>query len=303
MGEFRTTANIAIMKHLIDPAKQKFVVILVAALVSFFGFQAAALAAAYYQIPLLLRISLYVYLFLVFWQTFIFDLHLKKVSMWQVALRERFEYLKDRQHWLHFQNYLILPGIIYWTTVALLYLNPFDELRKQVWIFLSTIALAIAFWYLKTVFYAHREASHISRQMIFVAKLYASFVSFAAALGIAKYHGYGGAWFGLLVALLTFLLMYQALFQHRYTGFDSLKFLLSSSLVFGVAGYAIYFFWNVNFYSGALVLTALYNTAWGIIHHKYIDNNLTREIAYEYLAVLFVILVIVFGTTNFAQRI
>lgn len=298
------------MRQLVNPAKQKFIVVLVAVLVSFLGLQAAGQAIGEYQIAYFFKISFYVYFFLIFWQTFIFDLELKRAGSWQAlehsvvkGFQERFAYLKERHHWLNFQNYLILPGIIYWTTVALLYLNPFDVLRQQIWIVLSTFALGMAYWYLKTIFYAHRDASRLAREMIFVVKLYGSYLAFAASLGIARYFGYGGAWFWLAVFLMSFLLMYQALFQHHFAGFRMLKFLFATGILLGAAGYAIYFLWNVNYYSGALVLAALYNTVWGIVHHKYIDENLTAEIVYEYLAVLFLILVIIFGGTNFAERI
>lgn len=298
------------MRAIINPQKQKFVIALVAALVSFLGFLASSQVIATYQIALFLKVSLYVYLFLVFWQTFIFDLHLRKPRTYADitrtvadSLRERFEYLKHGHHWPHFQNYLILPGIIYWTTIVLLFLNPFNELLKEVWIVLSTLALTTSFWYLKTVFYAHREAGRGARQMIFLTKLYASFLAFTAALGTTRYFGYGAEWFSILVFVLSFLLLYQALFQHHFVNFAMLKFMLATGILLAACGYVIYFLWNVNFWSGALVLSAIYNAIWGIVHHKYIDNNLTRKIVYEYLAVLFVILVIVFSTTNFAQRI
>lgn len=298
------------MRPLMSPQKQKFFIVLVAALASFFGFQAAGSAIGSFQVGSFVKISFYVYVFLIFWQTFIFDLHLKRTGTWQNlehsfmrALKERFAYLKEKNHWLNFQNYLILPGIVYWTTIVLLYLNPFDPLRKQVWIFLSSLALTMGFWYLKTVFYAHREASRLARELIFVVKLYASFLAFVAALGLSRYFGYGGARFALAVFLLSFLLMYQALFQHHYIGFKMLKFLFGAGILLGAVGYVIYFLWNVNFYTGALVLAAIYNTIWGLVHHRYLDQDLSREIVYEYLAVLALILVIVIGGTNFAQRI
>jgi hypothetical protein len=298
------------MRQLIQPKNQKFIIVLSAALVSFLGLEAAGMALGYNQVRPFLRISLYVYLFLVFLETFIFDLHLKRIGSWQTfehsfwkALKERFSYLSVKHHWLHFQNYLLLPGIIFWTTACLLFLNQFDELRKQTWIFLSTLALSLSFWYLKTVFYNHKNASRLAREFIFLAKLYASFLSFTVSLGIARYFGYGGIWAGLAVFLLTYLLLYQAFFQHHFVGFSTVKFLLGSAVFLGAGAFLIYSFWNVNFYSGALILTAFYNTIWGIVHHQFIDKNLTRTMVYEYLAVLFVILVIVLGTTNFAQKI
>ena len=298
------------MTNIINPEKQKIIVVAVAALVSFLGLEAASQALQIFQIATFLRIVFYVYIFLIFWQMLVFDLHLKKprattglTRTVAGALKERFEYLKYRHHWLHFQNYLILPGIIYWTTVVMLYLNPFGQTIKQVFITISTISLAVVFWYLKTVFLSHKDAKVHHRQLIFLAKLLASYLAFAGAFGVTRYFGYGASWFMVAVFALTFMLLYQALFQHHETGFETLKFLFATSLILGATAFFLYYFWNVNYFSGALVLTGIYNTIWGLIHHKWIDKNLSREMVYEYLAVLFVILVIVFSSTNFAQRI
>src|SRR5687768_9275464 len=113
------------MKHIIHPSKQKFVVTVVAGVVTLCGLLAASKALGIHEDAHFLKISLYVYLFLVFWQTFIFDLHLKKARTLRTfersffkMLGQRFSYLREGHHFLHFQNYLILPGIIYWTTVA-----------------------------------------------------------------------------------------------------------------------------------------------------------------------------------------
>lgn len=298
------------MRAIVAPEKQKFVVVGVGAAVIFFGLQAASRAIALFQISSFFSVSFYVYVFLIVWQTFVFDLHLKQARSWSGwensvwrAVKTRFAYLAERHHWLSFQNYLVLPGVIYWSTVILIFLNPFRAALDQVWIAMATIMLASAFWYLKTVFYAHHDAPKPVRQMIFLVKLYASFAAFTAAFGISRFFGYGGGFLWLIVALMTFLLMYQALFQHHYIGPHILKFLFGSGVLLGALGYGMYFFWPVNYYSGALVLAAIYNTTWAIVHHKYIDENLTKELVYEYLAVLFVLLVIVFSSTNFAQRI
>ena len=65
----------------------------------------------------------------------------------------------------------------------------------------------------------------------------------------------------------------------------------------------IFSIWNVNYFSGALAISAVYNAIWGLMQHKFIENNLRRELIYEYFAVLFLILVLVFSTTNFSERI
>ena len=296
--------------------------VFIASVCAFLGLQAASFVLGLNEVSTFLGVSFAVYLFLVIWQAFIFDLHLKTSSIRTIertllgGLKNRWAYLWNIHHFLHFQNYLILPGIIYWMTVILIYLNPFDELVKQVWIAASSIALAAAQWYLKTVFLAHKESGAPARQIIFTAKLYASYIAFAAAFGISRYFGplpadqkpddyftLGAPGFAVIAFCATVLLLYQALFQHHFVGFKILKYLFAAGTGLAVLGFALFYYWNVNYYSGALVMAGVYNTVWGIIHHKYIDKNLTRTIVYEYLAVLFVILVMVFSTTNFAERI
>ena len=298
------------MKHVIHPSKQKFVIVALAVGATALGLAAASRAIFAYQIGEFLKISLYVYIFLVVLENLVFDLHLRPVRTvgalersFFAAIRERFHYIGERRHFLHFQNYLVLPSIIYWATVALFFLSPFENTIKLILILTTTLALGISFWYLKTVFYAHHEASRGKRQLLFIAKLYATFLAMSASLGISRYFGHEVLWFALLVFSISFLLMYQALFQHNYSGFKAVKFLLVSSISLGTIGYFVYIYWSVNYFSGALLLTAVYNAFWGIIHHRYIDQNLTRELVYEYLAVLFVIVVILLGGTNFGERI
>jgi hypothetical protein len=287
------------MIQIVRPKKQKAIVVVIAGLIALLGLESMSLTLEIYQLESFFRLSLYVYLFLIFLQSFIFDLHLKDPSDWS----KRFAYMFQKQHLVHFLNYLVLPFVIYWSTVVLLYLNPFEQTVKQVLIFSSTIAIAAVFWYLKGVFYEHKQTGHYTRQPVFLAKLYASFVAFTAALGISRFHGQDEFFFAILVFGVTFFLLHQAIFQHHYVGHMTIKLLLSASTLLGVAAFFLYLYWGVNYFSGAVVLTSIYNTIWGLIHHKYLDRNLTREIAYEYLAVLFVILVIIFSTTNFAQRI
>ena len=298
------------MKHLIDISKHRLIIVAVATLVSFFGFRAGSAALDSYQLDKFWLISLYVYLFLVFWQSFVFDLHLKTTYTWSGweksffrALKQRFSYMFEKNHFGHYQNYLILPAIIYWSTVVMLFLNPFEDLLKSVFASAGAIALAISFWYLKTVFYSHVSAHRGTKQIIFITKLFASYASFTAAFGLASYFGLGGFVFGLIIFALTYLLIHQAFFQHHYLGHNEIGLILLSGLVTAEFGAIIYSIWNVNYYTGALAVAAVYNTTWGIMQHKFIDKNLNRQIVYEYLAVLFVVLVVVFSTTDFSEKL
>ena len=237
-----------------------------------------------------------------FLASFIFDLHLKKAGAWH-ALEERFGYMLDVNHWMNYQNYLILPGIIFWSAIALMFLNPFDLILGQGIILTATLGLTIAFWYLKTVFYAHKQARAGTLQVIFLVKLLATYLAYAAAFGLSRYFGYNALFFAILIFGVTFLLLYQAFFQHHYISLGTVGLILLSALAIALIGYYMFSIWNVNYFSGALAVAVFYNTIWGLMHHKLIEKNLSRDMVYEYLTVLFVVLVIIFSTTNFSERV
>lgn len=298
------------MRHIIDETKEKTLIVGLTTIMTFIGLEAQSFIIGIYQKKYFIILAFALYAFLVLVQSFIFDLHIKRTTSLAVAkqslgqaARRRFRYLLDPVHFWNYQSYVILPSVIYLSTIGLLGINPFDLAIKQAWIILSTAALGVSYWYLKTVFYAHREAGAGKKQLIFLVKLYASYLAYAAALGLLRFQGEAAAVFAVLVFCATFLLVYQAMFQHHEVSFATLKFILLMSAGMGALGYFVYLYWPVNYFSGALTLTAVYNTVWGLVHHHYLEKNLRRLLVYEYLAVLFVVLVIIFSMTNFAERI
>jgi len=297
-------------EEVLTDQQQKFIVVFIASLASFLGFQAVSEAIRVYQIDYFLSVSFYVYLFLVFWQSFVFDLELRATYQWSrldnsfwEAFKKRFHYLLEFRHFLNYQNYLILPGIIYWCTIILLYLNPFEILLKQAFIVGSTLALTVVFWYSRTIFYRHIEHKRNARQFLFRAKILGSYIAFAATIGISHYFGFDVMSAAIAVFALSYLLFHQAFFQHNALGFTSTVAMVVGAFIVAVTAAIVYLVWNANYFSAALAVTAVYNTVWGYIQHKHIDRDITRELVYEYLAALFVILVILVNTTNFSQRI
>ena len=278
------------MKHIIHPKKHRSISVILLAAVVFLGLQAAAAALQKNQVGDFAQIAAYVYAFVIFWIIFSYDTYRRHIAAVPIL-------------WHELANYLILPSVIYFSTVALLFLAPFNRSLQELWIVLATLGLSIGLWYLQTVFHSHREGSRHLRQLLFATKLFASFLGFAAALGIGRHEGFGDIWTGLLVMLASHLLMRQAIFQHHDMHGHMLRFVLIVGLTLGLVGAFLYSFWNVNFYSAALLLSALYSTIWGYVHHKYIDRDLTAQIIYEYLSVLFVVLVILFATTDFSERL
>jgi len=298
------------VKHVVHPKNHKLIIVAVATLASFFGLQAISKSLESYQLGHFLWISLVGYAFLVFWQSVVFDLHLrptKTLRAWKKTvihgIRSRFAYLSADNHGVHYYNFLVLPGIIYWSAVVLLFLNPFETGIKQVVILASSAALTIAYWYMKTVFYEHKNTHRNVRQIIFLTKLFASYASFTAVFGLVRYFGAGAISFAMAVFALTYVLIHQAFYQHHYIRHNTVKLILIGGLVTAEFAAMIFSIWNVNYFSGALAISAVYNAIWGLMQHKFIENNLRRELIYEYFAVLFLILVLVFSTTNFSERI
>ena len=64
----------------------------------------------------------------------------------------------------------------------------------------------------------------------------------------------------------------------------------------------VYSNWNSEYLTAGLVMLAVYNAAWGILHHR-LDNTLTKKVAFEYLAMMVFIVTLVFAGHNFNQRI
>ncbi len=303
------------MRKLISDRKQKFLSTLIVSIGAFLGFEALAITVGLYQIKTYASLSVYIYLFHFIWLTFIFDLHLKKRSVigaylsgelagnliWQ-ALKERVGHMTDWQYFRHYQNFLVLPAIIYWTSVCLIFLNPFRQDVKQLIVVSSSIAMAVVYWYFKDFFSKRLEAHELGLRILGLAKLFAAFFAFAAALGMTWYFGLGSEFLILAVFSLTFFLLYQALFQHKLLNFDVYIWLVVIASGVSAAAYLVYIYWGASYLTGALVVLAVYNLAWGVLHH-YLDKNLTKKIAIEYVLMTMVVLSLLLGSHNFTSRI
>src|SRR6185436_1965153 len=138
--------------------KQKFFSTLIVTLGAFLGFEALSYIIGIYQLRGSLYVAFYVYAFHIFWLTFLFDLHLKKrgvlanaklnhkgLKMLWEAFKDRCGHMRQWEYLRHYQNYLVMPGIIYWSTVVLLFLNPFKWQLKTLIVVSSTIALNVTY--------------------------------------------------------------------------------------------------------------------------------------------------------------
>lgn len=303
------------MNPIMSEQKHKFLSNLIVTIGAFLGFEAISYAIGIYQLKSSLYLSFYIYAFHIFWLTFLFDLHLKKRGVlgiarlnhrgakmvWE-AFKQRIEHLGKWEYLRHYQNYLVLPGILYWSTVVLLFLNPFRGELKQLIIFSATLAMSVAYWFMKE--HVTRQLEHLDEwiKVLSVVKLFAGFLVYSATLAVTFSYGFGPIFLLSAIITLTFLLLYQALFQHRLLNFSIFLSIVIIALAMGVVSMWVYSNWSSEYFTGGLVMLAVYNMLWGILHH-HLDQTLTRRVVFEYLVMLVFVISFLFASHNFNQRV
>lgn len=303
------------MKKLFSEHKNKIFSTAIVTMGAFLGFEAVSYSIRIYQLSTALQLSIYIYFFHIFWLTFIFDLHLKKISIigaylsgklnfqiFKGALKERFAHVMNWQYFRHYQNYLVLPGIIYWTVVVLLFSNPFNHVLKQSLILLTTFAMGVAYWYMKEHVSRKLEHDHEWIKILAIVKLFAAFTSYSALLAVSLRYGYGPMFLFAATLALTFFLIYQALFQHKLLNFDTFMWVIIISFFMGIVALWVYDNWNTQYFTGGLVMLSVYNSLWGILHN-YLDKTLNRRVVFDYLVMTIFIISVLFASHNFNQRI
>ena len=198
---------------------------------------------------------------------------------------------------------MILPTMLYWGAVIIIGIN-FGHTKLQHFIAVaSTIALIIAYTLFKEIF--RKRVARVSDAhfiLLSYIKLYASWLMYAATLGIIWYYCFPPILFYTLSFLVTFMLLYQALFQFCGIKREYITKILGISLVIAVMSYFVYDYWNVNYFSAGLFLTAVYNFLWSLLYYS-IKKTLTLNTLFEVVAIFILILIMVFGVTNFKAKI
>jgi hypothetical protein len=304
---------------------QKVVTTLSVSWVVLGGFEALIYLLGINQEFFFLRVSLYIYLYLALKMAVLYDLHFKNpgalhrakarhesVSHWLVrsmrtwasAIHDRFHHLFHWKEFRHFQNYLLLPALIYWATVGLLYINFGKMPLQQTFALLSSAALIVCYWYLKEIFYRKQEKvdADIIR-ILTVIKLYAAFLLYAATIGLTRYFCLDPQYAVLGVLLLTFWLMYQAIFQYNFVTAASLYLALAVSVLLAGMSYFVYLYWGLNYFTAGVFLMAWYNFFWGIVHHFLHRDHFDGKVFLELLLMTLLISVMMLGVTNFRARL
>jgi len=295
--------------------KNKILSTLIVTVGAFLGFEAVSYAIGIYQLKSSLYLSFYIYAFHIFWLTFLFDLHLKKrgvlanarlnhkgVKMFWEAFKGRIEHIRKWEYLRHYQNYLVLPGILYWSTVTLLFLNPFKTELKQLIALSATLAMSVAYWFMKEHVSRRLESLETWIKVLSLVKLFAAFLVYSALVGVTFRYGFDASFLMTATLTVTFLLIYQALFQHRLLNFQIFIWIVIIAMAMGITAIWVYGNWNTEYFTAGLVMLATYNTLWGLLHH-HLDKTLTRKVAFEYIAMMVLIVSFLFASHNFNQRV
>jgi hypothetical protein len=303
------------MRALMNETKNKILSNIIVTTGAFLGFEALSFSVGVYQIKIYVFLAFVIYFFHIFWLTFLFDLHLKKrgvlanaklnhkgMKMVWEAFKNRVEHVKNWHYWQHYQNYLILPGVAYWSVVVLLFLNPFKHSLKQLIIISATFSLSVAYWFMRAHVSRKLESHESWISILALVKLFAAFLIYSAILGLAWYYGFDWTVIFYSIFALTFLLIYQALFQHNLFRFQVAVGVFAISIFVGLVALWVYAFWGGEYFTGGLVMLAFYNTLWGSIHH-YLDKSLTRKVAFEYVFMMILVISILMAGHNFNERV
>jgi len=303
---------------------QKIVTAFLVALAVIGGFEIIINIINLNQPVLYLQAAFVVYFALLFLMGFLFDLHFKNRGSWQraklkhrsvigrlqrafkisaEAFWDRVSHLRNWQYFTLLLDFLILPSFIYWATVSLFYVNLGNIQTQQLALWLSSAALILNYWYMHEAFHRKKEIVDSDIFVVLaVVKIYTAAVLFAASLSFLKYYCLEPSYFVLEIFCFTFLLIYQALFQHRLVNFKNIAIDFGISLVMAIIGYYVYVLWGFNYFTAAIFLAVCYNIFWGTFHY-YLDRSLTLKAFLEVLFISLFIAAMVISTTNFRAQI
>jgi hypothetical protein len=272
-----------------------------------------------------LRVAFYIYIYLALKMALLYDLHFKNTGalkrartrhesirhwlsrtshIWASAIHDRFQHLMHWKYLRHFFNYLLLPGLVYWGTICLIYLNFGRLALQQTFALLSSAALIVCYWYLKEIFYRKKERVDADIfNTLSVIKLYAAFLLYAGSLGITRHFCLETHHFVIVVFILTFWLMYQAMFQHGFLKGQNLFLALFASFCLAGMAYFVYVYWGLNIYTAGVFLLAWYNFLWGILHHYLEHEKFSWKVFAELFLITILVTAMMFGVTNFKARL
>ncbi len=303
---------------------QKVISLILISIVAFGGFEALVYILKLNQLGIYIQTAFWIYAYLVIKMVLLFDLHFKNPGSWKQAkakhehvthfamrwvkvLASAMEHrLAHFLHWPFFRHSLhgiFVPGVIFWSTITLFFINFSHSLIKQVYVLLSGIGLVLSFWYIKEIFYRRKEKVDGDVFVVLtLVKLYSLSIAFAASLALVRRFELGDGYFILSTFCLTFLFIYHAIFQHKLVTFKNVIGALGIAIAMAFVAQLIIMGWGNNYFTATVFMVAIYNVLWGTFHY-YLDKTLTLRLFLELLIIGALIAAMMFSVTNFKARI
>lgn len=303
---------------------QKIISSLLISIVVIFGFEAIIYILNLNQPATYLRVAFWIYLYLMFEVVLLYDLHIRqpgsiqrakikhaavvnKTLRWgkiiSSAIADRWYHLRKLEHIEHWIYFLFVPTFIFWSTVTLFFVN-FGNLKLQELLaILSSFAIIVYYWFIKEAF--HRGKDVVDADIFVVlsmVKIFTAAILYAASLSVLRYYCLDPIYFSTSIFCFTFLLIFQALYQHKFINGKNMLIALAISLIMAILGRGVYLFWGFNYFTAAVFLGVCYNLMWGLFHYS-LDKALTKYAFWEILFISFIIIFMVVSVTNFKARI
>ena len=271
-----------------------------------------------------LQVAGWIFVYLLFKIVFLFDLHYKQrgswdrarsrhessaASLWRhvkilfTAFWYRVEHLRAWRYLRQWLYCLLIPGFIFWATISLFYVKFGQLVQQQTLAVLSSAMLLLYYWNVKEFFFRKKE---VVDSDIFVAtttvKIYTAVILYAASLSMLRYFCLHPAYFVIETFCFTFLLLYQAVYQHRLITGRNIAAVLLIALLMSAVALPVYLYWGLNYFTAAVFMGACYNFLWGIFHYR-LDGSLTLKVFAEVFLISAIVASMAFFTTNFRARI
>ncbi len=168
-----------------------------------------------------------------------------------------------------------------------------DPILRQMVIFTSFILFYILIFKLD---YNIQNLSILYQNVINIANFFTVFLWCSLIFYIYLYFGWPKWAVILSVFIMSFLIAYQSLLKKNIPSIISWVYILILVLILIEITWIITF-WPVGYLIGGMVILTSFYVLWGLIQ-DHIDNKLKLGTVLEYLAVSFIILAIVLGTTR-----
>lgn len=259
------------------------------------------------QLSVYINLAFAVSIYMTIRTAFYYDLHFKVRGQLGSSI---VSYARNRLH--HFMHWETLrhwiscmgtPTLLYWATVAIIFLN-FNRIAvQQLFIVISTLAFSFFFWHLKEIYSNRGEEMKESAHVIFQAiKLYSAFTIFLASLGLVQYFCLSYWSLGPIIFGGIYTLMYQSLFHMQKINPKSVVALGVIALIISLVSGLVFLYWGLSYTTGALFLMGIYNFFWGLYYY-FLRGRLSWSVFWEFLLVTILICSLCLGMTNFKSRI